>query len=244
MKIIEINLLPPEYKPPSPYSFRNIAIFAISLLVAIFLILLVLLMVNLKNKYNNEYKQLTRNIEIYGKQKQEIEKLKKREAALNQRRNMLMELIGQRFTWYDKLINLYEQIPENLWLSSISVERQEIEIPKIKEEKDKSPPTGKPPAGKPPATTKKKPPATKQTVETASQQKGEAVSPGEEKNVQQIILLNISGDAMELQQISKFIASLDESSSFEKTKLLSIGQNEKEGRSVMSFEIATQLTKP
>jgi hypothetical protein len=49
---------------------------------------------------------------------------------------------------------------------------------------------------------------------------------------------------MELQQISKFIASLDESSSFEKTKLLSIGQNEKEGRSVMSFEIATQLTKP
>jgi len=225
MKIIEINLLPPEYAPPSPYSFRNIAMFALSLLVAILLIPLALRMVNLKNKYNSEYKQLMQNIEMYGKEKQQVNKLKEQETILNQRRDMLLELIGQRFTWSDKLINLYEQIPENLWLSSISSERQEIEVPETtskREEKDKSPPK------------KEKPPATKQRGETASQ--------NEETSVQQLIRLHLSGDALKLPQISEFITRLDESPFFEKTKLLSIGQSEREGHAVMLFEITTQLT--
>ena len=225
MKIIEINLLPPEYAPPSPYNFRNIATFALSLLVVIFLILLALRMVNLKNKYNSEYKQLMQNIEMYGKQKQQVNKLREQQTILNQRRDMLLELIGQRFTWSDKLISLYEQIPENLWLSSISLERQEVEVPETTgkgEKKDKSPPK------------KGKTPATKQRGETASQ--------NEETSVQQLIRLHLSGDALKLPQISGLITRLDESPFFEKTKLLSIGQSEREGHAVMSFEITTQLT--
>jgi len=207
MKTIEINLLPPEYVPPSPYSFRNIAIFVISLLTAIFLTVVAVRAISLKNRYDREYKQLMRSITAYGKQKQQINKLREWEAALSQRRTMLAELIGHQFTWSDKLIDLYEQIPENLWLSSISSER--IEASKTTSEKGK---------------------------------KGES-SQGEGKNGRLLILLHISGEALELQQISEFIARLDESPYFEKTKLLSIGRTEGEGRPLMSFRITTQLTR-
>ena len=214
MKIIEINLLPPEYAPPPLYSFRNIAIFALSLLIASFLPLIALRMTNLKNEYDRKYKQLMRNIEMYGKQKLQINKLKEQEATLTQRRKMLMELIGQRFTWSDKLISLYNKIPEDLWLSSISLERQEIQILKTTGEEKKG---------------NKASPARNKAVAQNS----------EEENVQQLILLHILGDALGLPQIGEFIARLDESPAFEGTKLLSIGQNERKGRPVMSFEITT-----
>ncbi len=213
MRIIEINLLPPEYTPPSPYSLRNIATSVLSLLVAVLLILLALPMVNLKNEYNKEYKQLVRNIGMYGKQKQQINELKRREVALDRRRGILMELIGQRTTLSDKLIDLYEQIPENLWLSDILLERKEIKEPTK---------TARAKGGKS---------ATKQEDES------------EEKSIQRFIQIQISGDALKIQQISEFIARLDKSPSFENTKLLSIGQIEKKGRTVMSFDIITRLAK-
>lgn len=209
MKIIEINLLPTEYRPPPLYSLRNIAILVLLFLVVSFLILLALQTGNLKNEYDNECKQLMQNIKIYKKQKQQIDKLMKRENALNHRREIILELIGQRFTWSDKLISLYEQIPDNLWLSSILLERKKIEVSKTTSKLDK-------------------------------REKKEK-SQNEEKEVPQVILLHILGDTLALPQISEFIVRLDESPSFENTELLSIGRSEKKGRSVMSFEIITQL---
>lgn len=213
MKIIEINLLPTEYTPPSPYNLRNIATSVLSLLVAIPLILLALRMVNLKNEYNEEYKQLIENIKVYEKQEQQINELKRREAALDRRRGILMKLIGQRSTLSNKLIDLHEQIPENLWLSNIMLEHQEIKEPTK---------TARGKGGKS---------VTKQEDES------------EEKKIQRFIQIQISGDALKIQQISEFIARLDKSPSFENTKLLSIGQIEKKGRTVMSFDIITRLAK-
>ncbi len=127
MKIIEINLLPPEEMPESLYGIRNIAILVISFVVAVWLILLALQVNILKSGYAQRKKELTQKLAIYRVQKQKIDKLQKKKADLEQRYKLITEVLGQRITWYDKLSIIHRQVPENTWLSQISMEVQESE---------------------------------------------------------------------------------------------------------------------
>lgn len=125
MKIIEINLLPEEEAPESPYSIRNIAILVISFLIATFLVLLTWQLNGTKNEYAHRKKNLLQKLAIYKKQKKKIDELQKRKADLEQRYKLVTEVLGQRITWYDKLNVLHKQIPEKVWLSDISMEIQQ-----------------------------------------------------------------------------------------------------------------------
>jgi hypothetical protein len=127
MKLIEINLIPPEEVPESPYTIRNIATLVISFVIAIGLILLTLQMSNLKSEYAQQKMQLLERLEVYSRQKENIDDLQKKKADLEQRYKLITEVLGQRITWYDKLSDMHRRIPEDVWLSQIVMEIKKTE---------------------------------------------------------------------------------------------------------------------
>jgi len=206
MKIIEIDLLPPEDIPESPYSFRNIAILVISFMIAVWLIFLVLRMSSLKNDYARREAELTQKLTAYKIQKEKIDRLQKRKAELEKRYKLITDVLGQRITWHDKLIAMHREMPENVWLSEVLLEMQEAE----KSQTETQPKTSTP-----------------QVIK---------------EKVQPLMVFNISGYAIELPRVAELIANLDNSPAFEKTSFQKIDKTEINARSVISFDITTQVS--
>ncbi|HIE25992.1 TPA: hypothetical protein EYP66_01745 [Candidatus Poribacteria bacterium] len=212
MKIIEINLLPPEETPESPYGIRNIAILVLSFVIIFWLILLALQVNSLKNEYVRRKEKVLQKLAVYRIQKQKIDKLQKKKADLEERYKLITEVLGQRITWYDKLSVMHRQIPEDTWLSQVSMEIQQAE--ELQKEMQKS------------ILTRKKTSRVKDL----------------EKNVQPSILIHISGYTSELPKVGELIANLEHSPLFEKTRFTKIGNTEINARSAISFEIVTQVS--
>jgi Tfp pilus assembly protein PilN len=206
MKIIEIDLLPPEDIPESPYSLRNIAILVISFMIAVWLIFLALRMSSLKNEYAQREAELTQKLTAYKIQKEKIDRLQKRKAELEKRYELITDVLGQRITWHDKLIAMHRQMPENVWLSQVLLEIQEAEKSQTEIQTKTSTP---------------------QVIK---------------ENVQLLMLFNISGYAIELPRVGELIANLDNSPSFEKTSFKKIDKTEINARSIISFNLTTQVS--
>ncbi|MBM3239454.1 hypothetical protein FJZ31_24440 [Candidatus Poribacteria bacterium] len=206
MKIIEIDLIPPEDIPESPYSLRNIAILVISFMIAVWLIFLVLRMSSLKNDYAQREAELTQKLTAYKIQKEKIDRLQKRKAELEKRYKLITDVLGQRITWHDKLIAMHREMPENVWLSEVLLEMQEAEKPQ-------------------PETQTKT--STPQVIK---------------ENVQPLMVFQISGYAIELPRVGELIANLDNSPAFEKTSFQKIDKTEINARSIISFDITTQVS--
>ena len=129
MKTIEINLLPPEYASEKPYSLRNISFVVLSFLILIFLVIDVYKLIDQEKAFNHHNQSIMRVFAQYRPFKQKIENLRKRAVLLNQRRSELAALVNQRITWSDKLSQIYMLIPPEVWLSTISIEREISKIP-------------------------------------------------------------------------------------------------------------------
>lgn len=129
MKTIEINLLPPEYASEKPYSLRNISFVVLSFLILIFLVMDVYKLIDREKAFNLHNQSIMRVFAQYRPFKQKIDNLRKRAVLLNQRRSELAVLVNQRITWSDKLSQIYMLIPPEVWLSTISIEREISKIP-------------------------------------------------------------------------------------------------------------------
>ncbi|MFQ6044390.1 MAG: hypothetical protein ACE5PV_26355, partial [Candidatus Poribacteria bacterium] len=94
MKLIEINLIPPEEVPESSYTIRNIATLVISFMIAIALILLALQMNSLKGEYAQQKIQLLQRLKVYSRQKEKIDELQRKKTNLEQRYKLITEVLG------------------------------------------------------------------------------------------------------------------------------------------------------
>ena len=135
---IEINLLPSEYAPQSPYSLRNISFLVLSFMIAGFLVIDVLQITH-REKDLDQYLnvQVLNELRKFGTRLVDMKRLKEQTALLHERRNLLAEVISRRTTWSDKLSRVYAQIPSDVWLSEISVKREVFQIPIATEKQDK-----------------------------------------------------------------------------------------------------------
>jgi len=213
MKIIEISLLPPEEAPESPYTIRNIAILVISFVLAICLIVLALQVNGLKGEYAQRKEKLLQRLAVYKRQKEKIDELQKKKTDLEERYKLITDALGQRITWYDKLSSIHRQIPKSMWLSQVSMELGKAEKVQTKIRKN------------------------------VTYSKKASKSQDLEKEVQPLILIHILGYTSELPEIGELIANLDNSPFFEKTKFEKINNTKINNRSVISFEIITQMTQ-
>ena len=126
MRTIEINLLPPEYAPENPYSIRNIAFLVLSLFILIFLALDVHQVIEREKSLDRRNQNMLHMLENFRQVKDNIEILRRQTTLLHERRNLLEAVVNRRTTWSDKLSQIYAQIPVDVWLSQISLERQKI----------------------------------------------------------------------------------------------------------------------
>ena len=211
MKIIEVNLLPPEEAPESPYSIRNIAILVISFVIVIWLIFLTWQATILKSEYVQRKKELMQKLEVYRIQRERIDKLQKKKNDLEKQYELVTNVLGQRITWHDKLSIMHKQIPENLWLSQVSIEFQEEEKPQMEFQRS--------------ILTSKK------TLKPQNL----------EEKVEQPMLLDILGYATDLPKVGELIDNLDNSKFFEKTKFKKVDNAKINNISLISFEIVTQV---
>ena len=123
MKIIDVNLLPPEYAPESPYSLRNVIILVTSFLTAGFLVLLAFQILGLKEDYMRENARLVAILSKLRKEKSRVEELLARKAEIERRYRMIERALGGRITWSDKLSQIWRAVPEGVWLQEVSLHR-------------------------------------------------------------------------------------------------------------------------
>lgn len=227
MPTVEINLLPPQFKPLPPYSVRNLVGVILSTGLLAFLLVLSLHMINAKADYSAHLTDLEQKLNSSRKQRKEIIELQKRAAAMKIYLEFLDDIMKQRITWVGKLTDVNYRVPSGLWLTEITMERKKIEAPAK--------------AAAPPAESGQ----TGQTGQTG--QEGEKKTA--EKQVEpktELILLHLAGDAYSMDQISKFMSNLDESMLFENTKLLQVVRSEadEEKPAYISFKVDTELETP
>ena len=214
---IEINLLPPEYAPKSPYSPRNISFIVLSFLLLSFLVVDALQVIHREKEFNQRAQDMLRMAGRFSQLNKSIKALRERTALLNKRYNDLVEVLNQRVTWSDKLSQIHAQIPADVWLLEVSLERKMPQIPLVKMTQDKSNKSTQSKTNKPTST------------------------PPPQKPQEQIIL-HILGEATDLTRIAEFIDRLETipfiaSMQFSSSDQRAIGEH-----LVMSFEIIAQVT--
>lgn len=123
MKIIDVNLLPPEYAPESPYSLRNVAILVSSFLIAGFLVALAFQILSLKESYMRENLRLMAMLSKLREEKKRVEELLARKREIERRYRMIEKALGGRVTWSDKLSEIWRAVPEGVWLQEVSLRR-------------------------------------------------------------------------------------------------------------------------
>lgn len=125
MKVVEVNLLPPEYAPESPYSVRNIIVLLLSFLILGFLMLISFQLLALKGRYMAENARLITTINALKREKEKLDSLLERESELERRYKMVREVLGERRTWSDKLADIWRAMPSGVWLRSIEMSGME-----------------------------------------------------------------------------------------------------------------------
>ncbi|MCZ6676881.1 MAG: PilN domain-containing protein [Candidatus Poribacteria bacterium] len=209
---IEVNLLPQEYAPQSAFNLRNISYLILSLLILSFLSLNVMGLINQEKTFHQQSQLMQGVLNKYHQLKGEINALKERTALLHERRDLLANAIEERQTWSDKLSLIYNQIPAEVWLTEISLKYEIIKTAPTVPAKDKS----------------KKP--LDQSKDTS-----------QSDEPQELVKLNILGDAKDLSRIAELIDRLETFPFLQQIKLSRVNQREESDRLVMSFEIIAEI---
>jgi len=207
--MIDINLLPPEYAPKKLINLLNITIIGASFLTIISLLIPSLhptwgLLAVLQD-YSDRVAQHDQKINDYKRELKDIGELKKTMKLLKERMSLVKELLQEKTTWSDKLMELYERLPKgSVWMDSLTIERE------------------------------------KATAQMPSRVPSEDVVGASKINV------SISGGATSVDNMSKFVANLEESEIFGNVILNTAKSDSatKGGASVISFEITLQILTP
>jgi len=124
--IIDVNLLPSDLAPTKPVKLSNLAIIILAFLIAISLFgPLWQLMAELQN-YSEMIGLKNEQIKVYKKEAERIRELRNKVKLLKVRMSVVQELLQEKSTWSDRLVELYECVPRyGVWMDMLSIEYQE-----------------------------------------------------------------------------------------------------------------------
>ena len=127
--MIDINLLPPEYAPKKLVSPINLAVICLFFLIGLSLILSSLKLMAAVQDYSGRCEYHNQQIRYYKPQVEDIRELRKRVKLLKTRLSLVEQLLKEKATWSDKLVELYECLPQSgIWLDSLSIDRQKATL--------------------------------------------------------------------------------------------------------------------
>jgi len=126
--MIDINLLPPEYAPKKMISLGGLAIISIFLFVSLSLLLSSFKLLAELQDYSGRVEYHDQQIKHYADQVKDIRELKKKVELLKARLSLVKELLEEKATWSDKLVELCQSLPQDgIWIDGLNIDRQEIQ---------------------------------------------------------------------------------------------------------------------
>lgn len=226
--MIDINLLPPEYGPKKIINPYNLAIIGILSIIAASLIFSSIRLISTVQLYSERIQYYDEQIKGYRLQVEDIHELGLKVKLLKTRLSLVQELLKEKTDLSDKIYALYQCIPSSdVWIDALNVKHQKKEEKAVakKEEKQES-------------TQEEK----KETTPN-DQAKGSSV---EIQAQEDLILFDISGVATSVDNISQFIANLEDSEIFENVVFGSTIKGVKTplGNELMSFSFTVQVMVP
>jgi Tfp pilus assembly protein PilN len=123
--MIDINLLPPEYAPKKLVSLSSLAAIIIFFLVCLSLIMSSLRLLAARQEYSGRVEYHDQQIKHYMAQVQDIRELREKVKLLKARLSLVKELLEEKTTWSNKLVDLCQCLPRSgIWIDGVTVDRQ------------------------------------------------------------------------------------------------------------------------
>jgi Tfp pilus assembly protein PilN len=123
--MIDINLLPPEFGPRKAITPINLIIIFLSFFICLSLLLSSMRLLNTLQDYSIRVDYHDKQIKLYEKQAMEIRRLATKVKELRGRLDLVEELLQEKTTWSDKLVELAQCLPQHgAWINTLTVERQ------------------------------------------------------------------------------------------------------------------------
>ena len=127
--MIDLNLLPPEYGPKKAITIVNFAIIALSFFICLSLLLSSIRLMTSVQDYSLKVKDRENQIEHYRRQVEDIRALAKQVNMLSSRLDLVQELLQEKITWSDKLIELFQCLPQDgARMESLTVEHKQAGV--------------------------------------------------------------------------------------------------------------------
>lgn len=123
--MIDINLLPPEYAPKKLVSLSSLAAITIFFLVCLSLLMCSLRLLAARQEYSGRVEYHDQQIKHYMAQVQDIRELREKVKLLKARLSLVKELLEEKTTWSNKLVDLCQCLPRSgIWIDGVTVDRQ------------------------------------------------------------------------------------------------------------------------
>lgn len=123
--MIDINLLPPEYAPKKLVSLSSLVAITIFFLVCLSLIMCSLRLLAARQEYSGRVEYHDQQIKHYMAQVQDIRELREKVKLLKARLSLVKELLEEKTTWSNKLVDLCQCLPRSgIWIDGVTVDRQ------------------------------------------------------------------------------------------------------------------------
>ena len=126
--MIDIDLLPPEYAPKKLVSLSGLAAIAILVLASLSLLLCSFKLLAELQDYSGRVEFHDQQIKHHAEQVEDIRELKKRVKLLKARLSLVKELLEEKTTWSDKLVELCQRLPQSgIWIDGFNIDRQKVQ---------------------------------------------------------------------------------------------------------------------
>lgn len=122
--MIDINLLPPEYGPQKLITPINMIIIFLSTLICLSLLFSSMKLMSAVQDYSTRLDSRENQVKYYRRQVEDIHELAVKVKLLRERLVVVEELLHERKTWSDKLIELSDCLPGyGAWMNTLTIER-------------------------------------------------------------------------------------------------------------------------
>jgi len=211
--MIEINLLPPEYRRGGMPTIDTIIIAILSVLIIASLFGIAIGLNGKVKAHEAIVRTLDNQIGPYKIQYKEIKISQNKLKDIEERLPIIGRLVGDRVLWSDKLTAIYENIPKGIWL-------QELQIGQDK---------------------KGKASGAEQDFGFLSQKNNQKKNEGKEPEKNNSPVIRILGLAKSFVELSQFIRNLDTSPLFSEPRFISASDTDFVYPSLLSFEIQAKV---
>lgn len=118
-----LDLLPDEYRPKGPVNLHNLALIALSLMLAFALVMITTSLIAKSQGYTTLLSEVQTQMIPYRRQYKDIRVAQDKLQTLEERLPLIEDLIKQRILWSHRLDDINEMLSrEDLWLETVNAE--------------------------------------------------------------------------------------------------------------------------